>query len=95
MASWNKNKPEWLTEEEKKNCVATPRGWVLKRANGSEELLVAIRGLKIEDPKESGENKTEQPTKKAKNKLKEGRDESVPTLEAHEEVNQEESKDEE
>ena len=50
MASWNKSKPSWLTKEDKERCVATPRGWVLKRANGIEELLVSIRGLEIEEP---------------------------------------------
>lgn len=48
MSLWgaeNEKKPVWLTEEEKKNCYATERGWVLKHANGIEEVLVAIPNL--------------------------------------------------
>ena len=48
MSLWgaeNEKKPVWLTEEQKKNCYATKRGWVLKHPNGIEELLVSIPGL--------------------------------------------------
>lgn len=79
MASWNKNKPAWLSEEDKKRCIATPRGWVLKRENGMEELLVAIRGLEAE-PVVEGKVEEAKNNKKSKNKLKEGIDESIPTI---------------
>ena len=48
MSLWgaeNEKKPVWLTAEEKENCYATERGWVLKHANGVEEVLVAIANL--------------------------------------------------
>lgn len=38
-------KPNWLTDEEKERCFATSAGWVLRGADGSEEVLVAISGL--------------------------------------------------
>jgi len=42
----NENKPLWLTQEEQENCYATAEGWVLKHpGRGTEELLVAVRGL--------------------------------------------------
>lgn len=44
----NQKKPAWIRKQDLENVYATSRGWVLKRANGSEELLVAIRGLKVE-----------------------------------------------
>lgn len=53
MALWSKKeKPSWLTEEQKKNCIATEAGWVLKHANGRKELLVAVRGLKKDSVEE-------------------------------------------
>lgn len=62
MALWSKKeKPSWLTEEQKKNCIATEAGWVLKHANGRKELLVAVRGLK-EDSVESVEEVVEEET---------------------------------
>lgn len=50
MALWGKSttdesKPKYLTADEQLNCFASPNGWVLKRADGTEELLVAIAGL--------------------------------------------------
>lgn len=47
--SWNDEsaKPKFLSDEEKKRCFATEQGWVLRdEKNGSEELIVAIKGLK-------------------------------------------------
>lgn len=44
----DESKPKWLTEEEKANCYATPAGWVYKQPNGTEEILVAFRGLATE-----------------------------------------------
>ena len=46
--SWNDEsaKPKFLTPEQKKNCYATDRGWVLRDIKGNEELIVAIKGLK-------------------------------------------------
>lgn len=40
-------KPNWLTNDEKERCYATNAGWVLKREDGSEEVLVAISGLSL------------------------------------------------
>ncbi len=50
MPLWGANtgseaKPKWLTEEEKANTYATSQGWVFKRADGTEELLVAVGDL--------------------------------------------------
>lgn len=50
MALWGtksgiENMPTWLTPEERENCYATSAGWVLKHKDGTEELLVAVRGL--------------------------------------------------
>lgn len=41
----SEHKPNWLTPAQKENCYATPHGWVLKHANGTEETLVCVRGL--------------------------------------------------
>ena len=74
MALWNKSqKPAWLTKEQQENCVATARGWVLKRKNGTEELLVSIRGLDKEQPKvevKQPEVKKEQPKVEVKKEPK-------------------------
>lgn len=50
MALWgtstaDESKPKYLSEEEKANTYATNRGWVYKRPDGTEELLVTARGL--------------------------------------------------
>lgn len=48
MSLWgaeSEKKPVWLTEKQKENCFATKRGWTLKRANGMNEVLVAIPNL--------------------------------------------------
>lgn len=48
MSLWgaeDEKKPVWLTKEQKENCIATERGWVLQRKNGINEVLVAIPGL--------------------------------------------------
>jgi hypothetical protein len=48
MALWGKTantdetKPNWLTPEQKTNCFADRRGWVLRHPNGLEEVLVAM-----------------------------------------------------
>ena len=52
MASWGtstnlEKKPTWLTEAQKESCYATPAGWVFKRKDGEEEVLVAIKGLSL------------------------------------------------
>lgn len=39
------SKPKNLTEEEKSRVFADTRGWVITRADGTEEVLVAIRNL--------------------------------------------------
>ena len=71
MALWSiKDKPSWLTEEQKKNCIATNRGWVLKNKNGTEELLVAIRGLDVEVQKESVKKEQPEIQEASKNKSK-------------------------
>lgn len=41
----DESKPKYLTEEEKASTYATKSGWVFKRADGTEEILVAIGGL--------------------------------------------------
>ncbi len=49
MALWgvsdaDESKPKWLSDADKKNCVAKSEGWVLKKAVGSRnltEILVA------------------------------------------------------
>jgi hypothetical protein len=41
----HKNKPNWLTEDQRERTYATAGGWVLKHKDGTEELLVAISGL--------------------------------------------------
>jgi len=50
MALWgvgtnNESKPKWLTQEQKDRVFADSRGWVERRADGTEEVLVAIGGL--------------------------------------------------
>lgn len=50
MALWgasanNEKKPEYLTDEEKRDCYATEQGWVYKQPDGTEEILVAIGNL--------------------------------------------------
>lgn len=39
------HKPVWLTDTQKESTYATKDGWVYKRKDGTEEVLVAIRGL--------------------------------------------------
>lgn len=39
------HKPVWLTETQKESTYATKDGWVYKRKDGTEEVLVAVRGL--------------------------------------------------
>lgn len=41
----NENKPQNLTEAEKSRTFADQRGWVYQRDDGTEEVIVAIRGL--------------------------------------------------
>ena len=49
MALWgvsdaDESKPKYLSDADKKNCIAKPEGWVLKKTVGSrnlEEILVA------------------------------------------------------
>jgi len=55
MALWGKStsdesRPKWLRENDKpandlNRCFADQRGWVLRHANGFEEVLVTISGL--------------------------------------------------
>lgn len=50
MPQWGANvneesKPKNLTEEEKSRTFATTRGWEITRADGTDEVLVAIRNL--------------------------------------------------
>jgi len=55
MPLWGKSttdesRPKWLRENDKpandlNTCFADERGWVIKHANGLEEVLVAIGGL--------------------------------------------------
>lgn len=39
------NMPNWLTDEQKESCYATAAGWVYKHPNGTEEVLVSVKGL--------------------------------------------------
>lgn len=39
--------PGYLSEEEKKNCYATNRGWILLKPNGKYEIVVAARDLDV------------------------------------------------
>lgn len=39
-------KPNWLTDKQKENTVATNAGWVLRHNSGIEETLVAVANLK-------------------------------------------------
>ena len=41
----NADKPNWLTDKQKENTVATKGGWVLKHPSGIFETLVAVAGL--------------------------------------------------
>ena len=41
----NESKPKNLTEEEKSRTFATTKGWEITRADGIDEVLVAIRNL--------------------------------------------------
>jgi hypothetical protein len=41
----DESKPKYLTAEEQASTYATASGWVFKRPDGTEELLVAIGGL--------------------------------------------------
>lgn len=50
MPLWGANtndesKPKFLTDEEKSRCFATTKGWEITRADGTDEVLVAIRNL--------------------------------------------------
>ena len=40
-------KPRYLTEEQKTNCYATNRGWVLLYANGKYDIIESIAGLDV------------------------------------------------
>lgn len=39
------HKPVWLTEAQKERTYATKDGWAIKRSDGTEEILVSIKGL--------------------------------------------------
>lgn len=41
----NEAKPKWLTQNQKENVFADSRGWVERRPDGTEEVLVAVGGL--------------------------------------------------
>jgi len=41
----DENKPKNLTAEEKSRTFATTKGWEIRRADGTDEVLVAIRNL--------------------------------------------------
>ena len=48
MSLWgaeSEKKPSWLTKDQREKCFASKRGWVLKRPNGMEELIVSIPNL--------------------------------------------------
>ena len=53
MGSWgatttDESKPKYLTDEEKRDCYATDRGWTVPAGgnpDGEREVLVAIGGL--------------------------------------------------
>lgn len=38
-------KPSYLTEDQKKNCYATNRGWVILYPNGKYDVIESIAGL--------------------------------------------------
>jgi hypothetical protein len=43
----HEGKPNWLTADEADRCYATAGGWMLRHPDGTEELLVAVRGLSL------------------------------------------------
>lgn len=43
----NHTKPNWLTPDQADRCFASPAGWVIHRKDGTQELLVAVRGLSL------------------------------------------------
>ncbi len=43
----DENKPKNLTAEEKSRTFATTKGWEIRRADGTDEVLVAIRNLSV------------------------------------------------
>src|SRR5437764_1227010 len=43
----NHAKPNWLTPDQADRCFASPAGWVLHRKDGTQELLVAVKGLSL------------------------------------------------
>lgn len=45
-AGQSEMKPNWLTDKQKENTVATNAGWVLRHNSGIEETLVAVANLK-------------------------------------------------
>ena len=45
ISTSDESKPKWLTAEEKANVFASSSGWVYKRPDGTEEILVAVGGL--------------------------------------------------
>lgn len=48
MSLWgaeSEKKPSWLTKTQREKCFASKRGWILKRPNGMEELIVSIPNL--------------------------------------------------
>lgn len=45
ISTSDESKPKWLSAEEKSNTFATSEGWVYKRPDGTEELLIAVGGL--------------------------------------------------
>lgn len=65
MALWRKEvgdsageRPNWLSEDEKKRCYCDNRGWVLVHLDGREEILVAGSSLnQVTDT--AGDDKTE------------------------------------
>lgn len=50
MAQWgtkpgSENMPVWLNSNQKERCFASPAGWTYRHPNGTEEVLVSIKGL--------------------------------------------------
>ena len=59
VADDNDNKPNWLSEDEKRRCYCDDRGWVVVHLNGTEEVLVAGAGLNEPDDSTDGSDALE------------------------------------
>lgn len=53
-------KPSYLTEEEKKNCYATNRGWVILKPHGKYDVVESIADLDVKIAAWHDDNKVDQ-----------------------------------